>query len=88
MRRESATSNCYALRLNSDNKPTLTQAQLDASKPVFEQSQKLPLWRDLQLNLWLATGNYAAIIRAVAPAQNWHRAIRWPSANRCCTAKR
>ncbi len=58
-----------ALRLNSDNKPTLTQAQLDASKPVFEQSQKLPLWRDLQLNLWLATGNYAAIIQAVAPAQ-------------------
>lgn len=58
-----------ALRLNSDNKPTLTQAQLDASKPVFEQSQKLPLWRDLQLNLWMATGNYAAIIQAVAPAQ-------------------
>ena len=58
-----------ALRLNSDNKPTLTQAQLDASKPVFEQRQKLPLWRDLQLNLWLATGNYAAIIQAVAPAQ-------------------
>lgn len=58
-----------ALRLNSDNKPTLTQAQLDASKPVFEQSQKLPLWRDLQLNLWLATGNNAAIIQAVAPAQ-------------------
>lgn len=58
-----------ALRLNSDNKPTLTQAQLDASKPVFEQSQKLPLWRDLQLNLWLAMGNYAAIIQAVAPAQ-------------------
>lgn len=58
-----------ALRLNSDNKPTLTQAQLDASKPVFEQSQKLPLWRDLQLNLWLATGNYAAIIQAVTPAQ-------------------
>lgn len=58
-----------ALRLNSDNKPTLTQAQLDASKPVFEQSQKMPLWRDLQLNLWLATGNYAAIIQAVAPAQ-------------------
>ncbi|HCU0001505.1 hypothetical protein VC862_04085 [Citrobacter braakii] len=58
-----------ALRLNNNNKPTLTQAQLDASKPVFEQSQKLPLWRDLQLNLWLATGNYAAIISAVTPAQ-------------------
>ena len=58
-----------ALRLNNNNKPTLTQAQLDASKPVFEQSQKLPLWRDLQLNLWLAMGNYAAIISAVTPAQ-------------------
>lgn len=58
-----------ALRLDSNNKPTLTQAQLDASKPVFEQSQKLPLWHNLQLNLWMATGNYAAIIQAVAPAQ-------------------
>ncbi|MGO0764979.1 hypothetical protein ACTJKU_35895, partial [Citrobacter freundii] len=29
----------------------------------------LPLWRDLQLNLWLATENYAAIIQAVTPAQ-------------------
>ncbi|MBJ8822447.1 tetratricopeptide repeat protein [Citrobacter europaeus] len=58
-----------ALRLNSDYKLTLTQEQLDASKPVFEQSQKLPLWRDLQLNLWQATGNYAAIIQAVTPAQ-------------------
>lgn len=58
-----------ALRLDNNSKPTLTQAQLDASKPVFEQSQKLPLWRDLQLNLWLATGNYAAIIQTVTPAQ-------------------
>ena len=58
-----------ALRLDNNSKPTLTQAQLDASKPVFEQSQKLPLWRDLQLNLWLATENYAAIIQAVTPAQ-------------------
>lgn len=58
-----------ALRLDNHNTPTLTQAQLDASKPVFEQSQKLPLWRNLQLNLWLATGNYAAIISAVTPAQ-------------------
>lgn len=58
-----------ALRLDSNNNPTLTQAQLDASKPVFEQSQKLPLWHDLQLNLWMATGNYAAIIQAVTPAQ-------------------
>jgi hypothetical protein len=58
-----------ALRLDSNNKPTLKQAQLDASKPVFEQSQKLPLWHNLQLNLWMATGNYAAIIQAVAPAQ-------------------
>lgn len=58
-----------ALRLDHNSKPTLTQAQLDASKAVFEQSQKLPLWRDLQLNLWLATGNYAAIIQAVTPAQ-------------------
>ena len=58
-----------ALRLDNNSNPTLTQAQLDASKPVFEQSQKLPLWRDLQLNLWLATGDYAAIIQAVTPAQ-------------------
>lgn len=58
-----------ALRLDNNSKPTLTQAQLDASKPVFEQSQKLRLWRDLQLNLWLATENYAAIIQAVTPAQ-------------------
>ncbi len=58
-----------ALRLDNNSKPTLTQAQLDASKPVFEHSQKLPLWRDLQLNLWLATENYAAIIQAVTPAQ-------------------
>lgn len=58
-----------ALRLDNNSKPTLTQAQLDTSKPVFEQSQKLPLWRDLQLNLWLATENYAAIIQAVTPAQ-------------------
>lgn len=58
-----------AMRLDNNSKPTLTQAQLDASKPVFEQSQKLPLWRDLQLNLWLATENYAAIIQAVTPAQ-------------------
>lgn len=29
-----------ALRLDSNNNPTLTRAQLDASKPVFEQSQK------------------------------------------------
>ncbi|WP_213131874.1 hypothetical protein [Citrobacter sp. FP75] len=58
-----------ALRLNNDNKPTLTQAQLDASKAVFEKDGKLPLWRDLQLNLWMATGNYAAIVQAVTPAQ-------------------
>ncbi|MDW2642816.1 hypothetical protein RYZ59_04350 [Citrobacter sp. HN-141] len=58
-----------ALRLNSDKKPTLTQAQLDASKPVFEQSQHMPLWRNLQLNLWMEAGNYAAIVQAVTPAQ-------------------
>ena len=58
-----------ALRLNSDKKTTLTQAQLDASKPVFEQSQHMPLWRNLQLNLWMAAGNYAAIVQAVTPAQ-------------------
>lgn len=58
-----------ALRLNSDKKPTLTQAQLDASKPVFDQSQHMPLWRNLQLNLWMAAGNYAAIVQAVTPAQ-------------------
>ena len=28
-----------ALRLDNNSKPTLTRAQLDASKPVFEQSQ-------------------------------------------------
>lgn len=32
-----------ALRLNNDNKPTLTQAQLDASKPVFEKGQTRPV---------------------------------------------
>ncbi|ATF50559.1 hypothetical protein HV096_11260 [Citrobacter freundii] len=58
-----------ALRLNNENKPTLTQAQLDASKPVFEKGGKLALWQDLQLNLWMATGNYAAIVQAVTPAQ-------------------
>lgn len=58
-----------ALRLNNDDKPTLTQAQLDASKPVFEKSGKLPLWHNLQLNLWMATGNYTAIVQAVTPAQ-------------------
>lgn len=56
-----------ALRLNSDQQPTLTQAQLDASKPVFEKSGKLALWRDLQLNLWMATNNYAAILQDVTP---------------------
>ncbi|QLS07175.1 hypothetical protein HV327_16975 [Citrobacter freundii] len=58
-----------ALRLNGDYKLTLTQEQLDASKPVFEKSGKLDLWQDLQLNMWMATGNYAAIVQAVTPAQ-------------------
>lgn len=58
-----------ALRLNGDYKLTLTQEQLDASKPVFEKSGKLALWQDLQLNMWMATGNYAAIVQAVTPAQ-------------------
>lgn len=58
-----------ALRLNADNKPTLTQAQLDASKAEFEKSGNLPLWRDLQLQLWSATGNDAAILQAVTPAK-------------------
>ncbi|POT58332.1 hypothetical protein C3432_10580 [Citrobacter amalonaticus] len=58
-----------ALRLNRDNKPTLTQDRLDASKPVFEKNGKLPLWRNLQLNLWLATDNDAAVLQAVTPAQ-------------------
>ncbi|MDG1641816.1 hypothetical protein [Klebsiella huaxiensis] len=58
-----------ALRLNADNKPTLTQAQLDASKAEFEKSGNLPLWRDLQLQLWGATGNDAAILQAVTPAK-------------------
>lgn len=34
-----------ALRLNNDNKPTLTQAQLDASKPVFEKGANSPCGR-------------------------------------------
>jgi len=58
-----------SLRLNSSNKPALTQEQLDASKPVFEKSGKLPLWQDLQLNLWQATGNGDAILQAVKPAK-------------------
>lgn len=58
-----------ALRLNSDEKPTLTQEDLNASKPAFEQSGKLALWRNLQLNLWQATGNQAAILQAVKPAE-------------------
>lgn len=58
-----------ALRLNSDNTPTLTQAQLDNSKPVFDRAGKLALWRDLQRNLWMATGNYTALLNDIAPAQ-------------------
>ena len=58
-----------ALRLDSNHKPKLTQAQLDASKPIFEKSGKLPLWWDLQLNFWHATDNYAAILQAVTPAK-------------------
>lgn len=58
-----------ALRLNSDEKPTLTQASLDSSKAVFEQAGKGALWRNLQRNLWMATGNYAAVVQDIAPAQ-------------------
>ncbi|HBS1998444.1 TPA: hypothetical protein MAD10_004909 [Klebsiella quasipneumoniae subsp. quasipneumoniae] len=58
-----------ALRLNADSKPALTQAQLDASKAAFEKSGKLPLWRNLQLQLWNVTGNDAAILQAVTPAK-------------------
>lgn len=58
-----------ALRLNSDEKPTLTQEDLNASKPAFEQSGKLALWRNLQFNLWQVTGNQAAILQAVKPAE-------------------
>ncbi|MCU6682215.1 hypothetical protein M8320_09395 [Leclercia sp. H6W5] len=58
-----------ALRLNSDEKPTLTQEDLNASKTAFEQSGKLAMWRNLQLNLWQATGNQAAILQAVKPAE-------------------
>ena len=58
-----------ALRLNSDEKPTLTQEDLNSSKPAFEQSGKLALWRNLQLNLWQATNNPAAILQAVKPAE-------------------
>lgn len=57
-----------ALRLNSDEKPTLTQEDLNGSKPAFEQSGKLALWRNLQLNLWQATDNAAAILQDVKPA--------------------
>lgn len=71
-----------ALRLNNENKPTLTQAQLDASKPVFEKGGKLALWQDLQLNLWMATGNYAAIVQAVTPAQNSPHTTFSPSVSR------
>lgn len=58
-----------ALRLNSDEKPTLTQASLDSSKAVFEQAGKGALWRNLQRNLWMATGNYAAVVQDIAPSQ-------------------
>ncbi|EME5082613.1 hypothetical protein VYS03_002566 [Klebsiella aerogenes] len=58
-----------ALRLDANSKPALTQAQLDASKAAFEKSGKLPLWRNLQLQLWNATGNDAAILQAVTPAK-------------------
>ncbi|HHJ4285631.1 TPA: hypothetical protein ACQJMO_003275 [Klebsiella quasipneumoniae] len=58
-----------ALRLNADSKPALTQAQLDASKAAFEKCGKLPLWRNLQLQLWNVTGNDAAILQAVTPAK-------------------
>ena len=58
-----------ALRLNSDEKPTLTQDDLNASKPAFEQRGKLALWRNLQLNLWQATDNNAAILQAVKPSE-------------------
>ncbi|MBZ0058472.1 MULTISPECIES: hypothetical protein [unclassified Leclercia] len=65
----SYTEMLRALRLNSDEKPTLTQQVLDSSKPVFEKSGKLALWRNLQLNLWRATNNDAAILQAVKPAE-------------------
>lgn len=58
-----------AIRLNRDKVPTLTQTDLDASKPFFEKSGKLSLWRDLQLNLWMATDNLPAILQTVTPAQ-------------------
>lgn len=58
-----------ALRLNSDEKPTLTQDDLNSSKSAFEQRGKLALWRNLQLNLWQATDNNAAILQAVKPAE-------------------
>lgn len=58
-----------ALRPKSDNKPTLTQTELDNSKPAFEKGGKAPLWRNLQLNLWMTTGNYAAIVQAITPAK-------------------
>lgn len=58
-----------AIRLNNEQKPALTLADLDSSKPVFEKSGKLALWRDLQLNLWIATDNFAAVVQAVTPAQ-------------------
>lgn len=57
------------LRLNSKGQPKLTQEQLDASKPIFEKTGKLALWRNLQLNLWYLTGNDAAVLQAITPAK-------------------
>ncbi|MEP8672389.1 hypothetical protein ABKV27_09950 [Enterobacter hormaechei] len=58
-----------SLRTDNDDKTALDQTLLDASKPVFEESGKLSLWRNLQLNLWQLTGNETAILQAVVPAK-------------------
>lgn len=58
-----------ALRLTVNDQPTLTQVQLEANKAVFEKSGNLPLWRDLQLQLWNAMGNDTAILQSVTPAK-------------------
>ncbi|HHG8781186.1 hypothetical protein NLX76_07310 [Enterobacter hormaechei] len=58
-----------SLRTDNEGKTALDQELLDASKPVFEESGKLSLWRNLQLNLWQLTGNETAILQAVVPAK-------------------
>lgn len=58
-----------ALRLNQKRIPTLTQQDLDRNKPFFKNSGKLPLWNNLQLNLWKQTNNTLAILQSMEPAK-------------------